>query len=74
MAISRKVSRSAVARNRIRRLIRERFRHMRTELPAVDLVLMTRAEAVKLDNSTLIELLDVLWPQLCRRAERMMAR
>ncbi len=42
MAVGRRYSRSAVRRNRTRRVFREAFRLLRPELPALDLVLSPR--------------------------------
>lgn len=42
MAISRKRARTAVLRNRIKRLLRERFRRQQAQWPALDLVVMLR--------------------------------
>ena len=40
MAISRKIARSAVARNRIKRIVRESFRHHQSQLGGMDWVVM----------------------------------
>lgn len=40
LSVSRKFSKSAVVRNRARRVLREAFRLQRAELPALDLVLV----------------------------------
>lgn len=40
LSVSRKFSKSAVVRNRVRRVLREAFRLRRAELPALDLVLV----------------------------------
>jgi len=61
MAISRKAAGSAVQRNRMKRIIRESFRVHRMQLPAVDLVVMSRPEAAKVDNSQLRQSLDKHW-------------
>ena len=52
LAISRKVSRRAVQRNRIKRVVRECFRH-RPDLPVVDIVVMARPGAAACDNREL---------------------
>lgn len=45
LAVSRKVSKRAVARNRIKRIVRESFRHERAELPVLDVLVTARASA-----------------------------
>lgn len=40
LSVSRKFSKSAVTRNRVRRVLREAFRLRRADLPPLDLVLM----------------------------------
>ena len=47
LAVSRKVERRAVARNRIKRQAREAFRTGLPDLPALDLVLVARREAAQ---------------------------
>jgi ribonuclease P protein component len=42
LAVSRKVSADAVVRNRIKRALREEFRHVRAALPGGDYVLVAR--------------------------------
>ena len=50
LAVSRKVDRRAVGRNRIKRLLRDEFRHLRARLPAGAYVIVARAGAAKLDS------------------------
>jgi ribonuclease P protein component len=61
MAVSRRVSNRAVERNRIRRQIRESFRHQRAQLQAMDYVVVARPPASGLDNAGLREALEQLW-------------
>lgn len=64
MAVSRRVSKRAVERNRIKRQVRESFRRMRARLPALDLLVIARSEAAAADNAILRAELDRLWPRL----------
>ena len=64
MAVSRKVSKNAVMRNRIRRQIRESFRMQRAQLPNVDLLVIARVSAAAQPNPVLREELDLLWQRL----------
>ncbi len=61
MAVSRRVSNKAVVRNRIRRQIRESFRHQRALVKAMDYVVVARKAAADVDNAGLREALDQLW-------------
>ena len=53
LAVSRKVDRRAVGRNRIKRLLRDEFRHLRARLPAGAYVIVARAGAATLDATQL---------------------
>lgn len=64
LAIARKQVRRAVDRNRIKRIVRDSFRHRRGELHGLDLVVMARARAVQADRATLHASLAELWQQL----------
>ncbi|WP_405226633.1 ribonuclease P protein component [Lentisalinibacter sediminis] len=71
MAISRRSAKSAVARNRIKRLIRESFRHACDRLPCADIVVISRPPAAEASNKTLTRSLETHWRRLRsrRRAE-----
>ena len=58
LAISRKAAKSAVERNRIKRVIREGFRQRREDLPAVDIVVMARPEAARTENGQIAASLE----------------
>ncbi|GLQ97962.1 ribonuclease P protein component [Dyella mobilis] len=64
LAISKRVSKRAVERNRIKRLLRESFRRIRHELPPLDLVFMAREQAAGLPGPELLAELDLLWRKL----------
>jgi ribonuclease P protein component len=64
LAISRKVARTAVARNRIKRVSRESFRHRHTELGALDVVILGRNGVASQSTRTLGSAMDKLWTQL----------
>ena len=55
LAVSRKVDPNAVGRNRIKRVFRDQFRKLRSQLPGGDYVLVARAPARKADNAQLRE-------------------
>lgn len=52
-AISRKVDTRAVERNRLRRILREWFRHARSALPPADYVVTAKPEARGVDAAAL---------------------
>lgn len=66
LAVSRKVSRSAVQRNRIKRLVRESFRKHSANLPALDIVVMARPGAAECDNPLLSHSIDALLERTAR--------
>ena len=64
LAISKRVSKRAVERNRIKRLLRESFRRVRHQLPAVDMMVMAREQAAGVPGTQLLAELDGLWKKL----------
>src|SRR5579871_4278271 len=64
LAISKRVSKRAVDRNRIKRLLRESFRRVRLDLPAYDVVIMARDQAVGLPGPELLAEMNALWRRL----------
>jgi ribonuclease P protein component len=64
MAVAVRAAGGAVARNRIRRIIRESFRLHQHELPAVDLVVSARAAAAAASGKALHASLELLWQRV----------
>lgn len=64
LAISRKCAARAVARNRIKRLVRESFRSTRRELPALDIVVMCRSVVSTMTNREVTAALKTHWRRL----------
>ncbi|MCP4514913.1 MAG: ribonuclease P protein component [Delftia sp.] len=64
LAISKRVSKRAVERNRIKRLLRESFRRVRHQLPPMDLLVMAREQAAGLPGPDLLAEIDALWRKL----------
>ena len=66
LAISRKVAKSAVARNRLKRIVRESFRHHQGKLGGLDCVVMGRIGVATRDNPALFTSLERHWRRLAR--------
>jgi len=64
LVISRKAAGSAVERNRIKRLVRESFRHRQAELRSLDIVFIGRAGIAGQSNGDLARLLEKIWERL----------
>jgi ribonuclease P protein component len=64
LAISKRVSKRAVERNRIKRLLRESFRRVRDQLPAIDLMVMAREQASGVPGPQLLVEIEQLWKKL----------
>ena len=64
LAISKRVSKRAVERNRIKRLLRESFRRVRSQLQPLDLVVMAREQAAGVPGPELLAEIDALWRRL----------
>ncbi|HKV65224.1 MAG TPA: ribonuclease P protein component [Rhodanobacteraceae bacterium] len=64
LAVSRKVSKRAVERNRIKRVVREAFRAEREELPALDILVVARTSAAGTPNPELFADLALAWRKL----------
>jgi ribonuclease P protein component len=64
LSIAARAAPLAVDRNRVRRLIRESFRHHQTRLPAADIVVGLRGGLADADNRQLRHALEQLWQKL----------
>lgn len=66
LAIARKQVKRAVARNRLKRLIRESFRRHQHDLQGWDIVVMLKQDASKLTNQVIYDMLAKLWLALIK--------
>ena len=64
LSIGAKAAGNAVNRNRVKRVVRDSFRHAALTLPAVDLVVGARNGARTAHNAQLRESLDGLWKKI----------
>lgn len=67
LAISSKHCRSAVGRNRLKRLVRESFRLHQADLEGLDLVVLNQPSAARASNTRLFDSLQQHW-QRCSAA------
>ena len=69
LAIAKKRVRLAVGRNRLKRIIRDSFRHAKNQLLGVDIVIMARDQAESAANRALFASLEQHW-RAASRANR----
>ena len=67
LSIGARAAGNSVNRNRVKRLVRESFRHAAITLPAVDLVVGARNGARTAHNAQLRESLNGLWKKIRER-------
>jgi ribonuclease P protein component len=67
LSIGKKAVGNSVARNRVKRQVRESFRRIAAQLPAIDVVVGARNGARTAHNARLQESLDGLWKEIQRR-------
>lgn len=67
LAIKKKDVQKAVARNRIRRFVRESFRKEHSALQGIDIVVLVRKGGDLLSHPAIEETLDGLWTELKKR-------
>jgi len=70
LAISKRNNKTAVARNRIKRLSRESFRQHQVELAGLDIVVLARTSAAQLTKQELFRVLENLWQGLIKKCKK----
>lgn len=70
LVIAKKKIREAVARNRVKRLIRESFRLHQHGLIGIDCVVLAKEGIDKIDNQTLTGALTTHWQKIARRCKK----
>lgn len=66
LAVPKKQIKTAVGRNRFKRLTRESFRTIQHQLPNKDFVVIAKKSAQDLSNEEMFKLLEKLWHRLSR--------
>ena len=64
MVVAKKNISKSVERNRIKRLVRESFRHARLQLPGLDIIVLIRKGLDSLPNYVISSKIDALWKDL----------
>lgn len=68
LVVGKKHLKTAVQRNRIKRQVRESFRHIQQELTGLDIIVLVRHGTIgEQDNQQVRESIDRLWQDLIRR-------
>ncbi len=73
MAITKKRIPRAVARNTIKRIIREQFRHKHSQLPALDLVFILKKSTKALSNDQMRQEIDDILAKVITKQRRNLA-
>lgn len=68
LVIAKKHIAKAVQRNRVKRVLRESFRHKQSLLPTVDIVILARSGSGNLSSEQLRQKIERHWVDLIRKA------
>jgi len=69
LAISKKRIKTAVARNRLKRLVRDSFRRHHNELRNIDIVVIGHSRAAEVSNQEIFDSLNEHWKNLTVRCK-----
>jgi len=71
MAISKSKIKTAVARNRLKRMVRESFRQHKNDLANVDVVVLGQTRAAHVSSKQAFESLDTHWKNITDRCKKL---
>lgn len=69
LVVSKKTEKKAVGRNRIKRVVRDSFRHHKDILAGLDIVFLTRQGIKDIDNATLHQRMEKAWVQIVNKSK-----
>ncbi len=67
LAISKRTIKTAVGRNRVKRLVRESFRQHQQALAGLDIVVLSRNAALRASNPELTAALQIHWQRIAKQ-------
>ncbi|MBJ7551577.1 ribonuclease P protein component [Marinomonas ostreistagni] len=70
LIVSKKTDKRAVGRNRIKRVVRDSFRHHQELLNGLDIVFLARQGIRDVENPELHKRLEKAWKQLAKKAQK----
>ena len=72
LIVGKRVANSAVARNKIKRVIRESFRLNQKQLLGLDIIIIARQQCDTLNKAQLREGIDKLWEKLLKHSQTLL--
>ncbi|MFD1382942.1 ribonuclease P protein component [Rhodanobacter aciditrophus] len=70
LIVSKKTDKRAVGRNRIKRVVRDSFRHHQELLDGLEIIFLARQGIRDVDNADLHKRLEKAWKQLAKKAQK----
>ncbi len=70
LVVAKKSARLAVQRNRLKRQLRESFRHHQLALAGLDIIALVKPGLWQLDNRAVRELVDSQWQRLLKQQQK----